>query len=190
MPGQETRRQKGVGRPQILGSRGQPNSTTPRTQANTWGTPASGATQQRVRRLCRNRSLKFTRDRFEAHDFFLTLDTTPGFILQTWRSAFTSVRQQSWPVSVWTRSASNKNSNSSRVWVAARADIACSTESRFAMRIRIATEEHKVAVFDIQTPKTILIPSPLEKANATAFRTKRSWLRGADLNRRPLGYAI
>jgi hypothetical protein len=30
----------------------------------------------------------------------------------------------------------------------------------------------------------------LEKANATAFRQWRSWLRGADLNRRPLGYAI
>jgi hypothetical protein len=28
------------------------------------------------------------------------------------------------------------------------------------------------------------------KANATAFRQWRSWLRGADLNRRPLGYAI
>jgi len=28
------------------------------------------------------------------------------------------------------------------------------------------------------------------KANATAFRRWRSWLRGADLNRRPLGYAI
>ena len=26
--------------------------------------------------------------------------------------------------------------------------------------------------------------------NATAFRQWRSWLRGADLNRRPLGYAI
>jgi hypothetical protein len=30
-----------------------------------------------------------------------------------------------------------------------------------------------------------------EQANATAFRQcERSWLRGADLNRRPLGYAI
>jgi hypothetical protein len=28
------------------------------------------------------------------------------------------------------------------------------------------------------------------QANATAFRQWRSWLRGADLNRRPLGYAI
>jgi hypothetical protein len=26
--------------------------------------------------------------------------------------------------------------------------------------------------------------------NATAFLQWRSWLRGADLNRRPLGYAI
>jgi hypothetical protein len=30
----------------------------------------------------------------------------------------------------------------------------------------------------------------LWKANATAFLQWRSWLRGADLNRRPLGYAI
>jgi len=29
-----------------------------------------------------------------------------------------------------------------------------------------------------------------KQANATAFRQWRSWLRGADLNRRPLGYAI
>ena len=29
-----------------------------------------------------------------------------------------------------------------------------------------------------------------ETENATAFRQWRSWLRGADLNRRPLGYAI
>src|SRR6266853_6419030 len=29
-----------------------------------------------------------------------------------------------------------------------------------------------------------------EQTNATAFRQWRSWLRGADLNRRPLGYAI
>src|SRR6266851_6044817 len=35
----------------------------------------------RVRRLCSNRSLKFTHDRFQVHDFFLTLETTPGFIL-------------------------------------------------------------------------------------------------------------
>jgi hypothetical protein len=28
------------------------------------------------------------------------------------------------------------------------------------------------------------------KANAAAFRQRRPWLRGADLNRRPLGYAI
>ena len=30
----------------------------------------------------------------------------------------------------------------------------------------------------------------IEKANATAVLQWRSWLRGADLNRRPLGYAI
>ncbi len=29
-----------------------------------------------------------------------------------------------------------------------------------------------------------------KQVNATAFRQWRSWLRGADLNRRPLGYAI
>jgi hypothetical protein len=33
-------------------------------------------------------------------------------------------------------------------------------------------------------------PSEVEKANATAVQQWRSWLRGADLNRRPLGYAI
>ena len=35
-----------------------------------------------------------------------------------------------------------------------------------------------------------LNPSEVEKANATAVQQWRSWLRGADLNRRPLGYAI
>jgi hypothetical protein len=30
----------------------------------------------------------------------------------------------------------------------------------------------------------------VETENATAFLQWRSWLRGADLNRRPLGYAI
>ena len=33
-------------------------------------------------------------------------------------------------------------------------------------------------------------PACYKQANATAFRQWRSWLRGADLNRRPLGYAI
>jgi YVTN family beta-propeller protein len=38
--------------------------------------------------------------------------------------------------------------------------------------------------------KTLRLPHPFEaaKANAAAFRQWRSWLRGADLNRRPLGY--
>ena len=36
----------------------------------------------------------------------------------------------------------------------------------------------------------VILASVSQEANATAFLQCRSWLRGADLNRRPLGYAI